>query len=289
MAGDWIKMRGNLWDDPRVAKLCDLTDSGEAAVVGALYWLWATADQHSEDGVMPGLTLRQIDRKTGLPGFAAALVAIGWLTDDPAGVCIVKFEEHNGASAKKRCQTAKRVAEFKSGNAKVTLPALPDEHESVIAALPREEKRREEKKEKENPPPPVGGEPPVAKARKVAVFVNRPDGVTEQTWGDWLALRAKKRAPVTVTVLEGAVEEAAKASMALEDFLKVWCQRGSQGLQADWLRPAERGPAAPAQTFRERDQELAAARVHEMTGGLVSAKPAKPFFIEDQHAPLQLG
>lgn len=37
MAGDWIKMRGNLWDDPRVAKLCDLTDQGEAAIVGALY------------------------------------------------------------------------------------------------------------------------------------------------------------------------------------------------------------------------------------------------------------
>lgn len=48
MAGDWIKMRSNLWDDPRVARICDLTDVGEAAVVGGLYWLWATADQHSE-------------------------------------------------------------------------------------------------------------------------------------------------------------------------------------------------------------------------------------------------
>ena len=77
MAGDWIKMRGNLWDDPRVAKLCDLTGQAEAAVVGALYWLWATADQHTEDGSMPGLTLRQIDRKTGVQGFAAGLVQIG--------------------------------------------------------------------------------------------------------------------------------------------------------------------------------------------------------------------
>jgi hypothetical protein len=72
MAGDWIKMRTNLWDDPRVAGLVDRTDSSEAAVVGALYWLWATADQHSSDGLMPGLTIRTLDRKTGVVGLGAA-------------------------------------------------------------------------------------------------------------------------------------------------------------------------------------------------------------------------
>lgn len=144
MAGDWIKMRGNLWDDPRVSRLCDLTDQGEAAIVGGLYWLWATADQHTEDGCMPGLTLRQIDRKTGVQGLGQALCDIGWLADHPEGVRILNFEEHNGASAKKRCQTAKRVANFKSGNAEVTQPALADEQDSVSSALPREEKRREE-------------------------------------------------------------------------------------------------------------------------------------------------
>jgi hypothetical protein len=144
MAGDWIKMRGNLWDDPRVSRICDLTDSTEGPVIGALYWLWATADQHSEDGAMPGLTLRQIDRKTGLAGFAAALCDVGWLNDDPQGVVIQKFEEHNGDSAKKRCQTAKRVANHRAGNAEVTQHALPEEDESVRQALAREEKRREE-------------------------------------------------------------------------------------------------------------------------------------------------
>jgi hypothetical protein len=147
MAGDWIKMRGNLWDDPRVAAICDATEQSEAAVVGALYWLWATADQHTEDGCMPGLTLRQIDRKTGVQGFAAALVQIGWLADDPQGVVIRNFEEHNGASAKKRCQTAKRVASHRSDNADVTPQALQAEPVDVTDALAREEKRRELHKE----------------------------------------------------------------------------------------------------------------------------------------------
>lgn len=67
-----------------------------------------------------------------------------------------------------------------------------------------------------------------------------PDGVSEQVWGDWLALRKAKRAPVTQTVIDGAATEAHKAGMSLDAFLRVWCQRGSQGLQAEWLKPAER-------------------------------------------------
>jgi hypothetical protein len=135
MAGDWIKMRSNLWDDPRVAKLCDILDCGEAQIVGALYWLWATADQHTESGLLPGLSLRQIDRKTGVAGFAQALCDVGWLTDDKDGVRISRFEEHNGSSAKKRAVTAKRVANFR-GNNDVTPPALPNEDDGVTGALP---------------------------------------------------------------------------------------------------------------------------------------------------------
>ncbi|MVW75372.1 DnaT-like ssDNA-binding domain-containing protein [Pseudomonas xionganensis] len=103
-------MRTNLWDDPRVSRLCDLVDQPEAMVVGALYWLWAMADEHSEDGLLPGLTLRTIDRKTGVPGMGLALVQIGWLTDAEAGVTVVNFAEHNGVSAKRRCSEAKRKA-----------------------------------------------------------------------------------------------------------------------------------------------------------------------------------
>jgi hypothetical protein len=153
MAGDWIKMRSNLWDDPRVTRLADLTDTSEAAIVGGLYWLWSTADQHSIDGMMPGLSTKGVDRKTGIAGFGQALCDIGWLQDGPEGVPIPHFDEHNGDSAKKRCQTAKRVAKSKTGNAdsvidqvknqqdanaKVTLAALPETQKSDEPALPRE-------------------------------------------------------------------------------------------------------------------------------------------------------
>lgn len=78
-----------------------------------------------------------------------------------------------------------------------------------------------------------------------ACAVSRPDGVSPQTWADWLALRKAKKAPVTETVLQEAIRESAKAGLTLSRFLEIWCSRGSQGLQADWLKPNER--AGPGQ------------------------------------------
>lgn len=143
MAGDWIKMRTNLWDDPRVMRLCDETDQPEAMIIGGLYWLWSAADEHSEDGIMSGLTIRGINRKTGITGFAEALCAIGWLADHPDGVRIINFADHNGSSAKKRCQTAKRVGSYRSANGDVTLDEDVCNATSVTPALAREDVDRD--------------------------------------------------------------------------------------------------------------------------------------------------
>lgn len=72
-----------------------------------------------------------------------------------------------------------------------------------------------------------------------------PTDVEDSTWRDWLALRKAKRAPVTETVLVQARREAGKAGLPLNRFLEIWCSRGSQGLQADWLRPNERDGPRP--------------------------------------------
>jgi hypothetical protein len=164
MAGEWIKVRTNLWDDPRIGQLCEITDQNEASVIGGLYWLWATADEHSSDGLLHGMTTRTIDRKTGVTGLGAALVTIGWLAESADGVTVSRFDEHNGASAKARAQTAKRVSTHKA-NAKVTQPALPEQDDTVTDALPREDKIREVLK---TPHTPQGGQP-VEQKRKAAV------------------------------------------------------------------------------------------------------------------------
>ena len=227
MAGDWIKMRGNLWDDPRVGRIADMTDTSEAAVIGGLYWLWASADQHTENGVMPGLSLRRIDSKTGIKGFGEALVAIGWLADHEDGVLIIKFEEHNGYSAKKRCQTAKRVAAFKAGNADETLEKDEGNAHSVTETVHERdlEKELEREKELEKEESLTGktvgaagaAKPPAAKA------VCLPDGwQLPKAWGEWALAEYTHWTPEIVR-LEG------------QKFGDHWrTKSGKDSRKADW-------------------------------------------------------
>jgi hypothetical protein len=95
----------------------------------------------------------------------------------------------------------------------------------------------------------------------------RPDDVSEQVWADWLSLRTRKRAPVTETVIAGARDEALKAQMPLEAFLRVWCLRGSQGLEASWLKPQEREAGRPpSQSYRTQELAVAQQRYEEAAG-----------------------
>lgn len=76
--------------------------------------------------------------------------------------------------------------------------------------------------------------------KEKATGVACPPDVEQQVWDDWKQLRKAKKAPVTETVVNSARKEASKAGMSFNDFLTVWCARGSQGLQADWLKPEEK-------------------------------------------------
>ena len=86
--------------------------------------------------------------------------------------------------------------------------------------------------EKPTDEPPRKDEKPKRKRTSVA----RPDGVSEQVWEDFSALRAKRRAPITETALKGIQREAEKAGITLEEALSTCCERGWQGFKAEWYR-----------------------------------------------------
>ena len=71
--------------------------------------------------------------------------------------------------------------------------------------------------------------------RESATSVACPPDVSQQVWDDWVTLRKTKKAPITKTVLDGAIVEAKKLGWTLEQFLIEWCSRGSQGLKAEWI------------------------------------------------------
>jgi len=67
-----------------------------------------------------------------------------------------------------------------------------------------------------------------------------PVEVDAKVWADWCELRHGHRAKVSDTAIAGIRDEATKAGLSLEQFLRVWCVRGSRGLQASWLKPEEK-------------------------------------------------
>lgn len=96
--------------------------------------------------------------------------------------------------------------------------------------------------------------------KKKATVVACPPDVGKQEWEDWLSLRKAKKAPVTETVIKSARKEAEKAGITLNAFLTIWCARGSQGLQADWLKTNER------QSFAQQAADIARVTVPAQTG-----------------------
>lgn len=110
MAGDWIKMRIGLADDPAVISISLATKLDVDTVVGKLHRIWCWADQNTSDGRLNGVPASWIDNKIGKRGFANAMANTDppWLLIDDSGVTIPKYERHNGKAAKSRADATER-------------------------------------------------------------------------------------------------------------------------------------------------------------------------------------
>ena len=81
---------------------------------------------------------------------------------------------------------------------------------------------------------------PSGNRQKRSAPAARPSDVTEGTWRDWCDLRKAKKATASETAISVARDEATKAGMNLEAFLRAWVASGYQGFKADWIKPAQR-------------------------------------------------
>lgn len=138
MAGDWIKMRIDLADDPAVISMAAKLGVEEFAVVGRLHKLWSWADRHSVDGHAVGVTQTWIDRHVACDGFAQAMMDAGWLSVDNSGLIFPNFDRHNGESAKKRGLSTERTRKARSVTQSATQMSRSQRDTSVY-------QRREEK------------------------------------------------------------------------------------------------------------------------------------------------
>jgi hypothetical protein len=215
MAGDWIKLQKDTPDKPEVLAIASRMNLDPDAVVGKLVRIWSWFDTHTVDGNALSVTYALLDRLAGITGFAEQMSFVGWLNQEGHVLSLPNFEYHNGETAKKRALGKNRQDKHRSNDES----NANSNASNVTNALP--EKRREEKS--------------IDIKKERATSVACPPDVSQQIWGDWVALRKSKKAPITQTVLNGAIAEAKILGWPLEKFLAEWCSRGSQGLKAEWI------------------------------------------------------
>lgn len=158
--GHWIKMFKALWDHPKVASMCEILKCVEALVIGALFRLWSLADTHSTDGRLE-LSAFALNRKIGVDGFAEAVAAVGWLEIGDGFVAVVRFEEHNGQSSKRRAQDAVRAAKYRQSAQSPACVTQP--RDGSVTQSKRKRKNKSKNNEAESAgrsPPPLADQSP---------------------------------------------------------------------------------------------------------------------------------
>lgn len=140
MAGDWIKMRADLHTHPKVVRMASALKADRLRIVGGLHSAWCLFDVHSVDGFLDGYSADTLDDLIGFPGFARAMIAVGWLDEEGESLVMPRFDAHNGQSAKRRAQDADRKRERR--NVRNVSASDADKNGT------REEKRREDLKDK---------------------------------------------------------------------------------------------------------------------------------------------
>lgn len=153
MAGDWIKMRCDIRDDPAVIHMADVLDVDDRdLIVGKLQRLWSWANRHSDDGTVKYVGSQWVDQYVELDGFADAMEAVDWLIVSDSQIEFPEYEKNNGPNAKQRMTDAERQRKSRSRHKNVTTMSHNgvtencDTHGEVECdkSVTREEKRREE-------------------------------------------------------------------------------------------------------------------------------------------------
>lgn len=159
MAGDWIKMREALFEDPAVLQMAAKLETRPEHIVGYChrFWGWASRNIYVDDvtencdgcheASVTGVTLESVEAVLHLPGFLSLLCDVGWLTYDDTGedpvIVVPKFDRHLSEGAKERVLTAERQRKSRAKKASqkpVTREDKNREEETPTGSLRKEDR-----------------------------------------------------------------------------------------------------------------------------------------------------
>lgn len=273
MAADWIKMRSDIYRDPKVSviaealmqrdsqlsryvsQMCqrDMTVTRNVmrnVTVGALVSIWGVMRQRGkrcdDDLFCDGVTVAVLDDIADLPGIGDAMCAAGWVVEDGEGIRFPNFfEGYNVDPAEKNASSnAERQRRYRERKAAEKSPPESEEPRNAgdatrcVTVTHREEKRREEI----TPPTPKG----------------EPEGFTA-FWSEWPSSERKgSRSKCLHAWAKGRVEGEALAVLAHVQSLKT---------SDDWRRDGGRYIPAPLVYLNQRRWDGAETR-SAPSGGL---------------------
>ena len=157
MAGDWLKIREDLHEDPAVLRMAAALETRPEHVVGYClrFWGWVSRNVSLENrdtcpsASVVGVPILSIESVLQLPGFLPLLREVGWLeydeTEKPIVVTIPKFERHLSETAKQRALAAEKKRRQRAEKRPDSVPEKTGQVSLKNRDQRREEKRRDNK------------------------------------------------------------------------------------------------------------------------------------------------
>jgi hypothetical protein len=117
----WIKVQHSTPNKPEILRLARVLGVSKDDAFGKVVRFWMWMDDVSVDGRVDAVVDADVDAVVSHDGFARALQSVGWLTIDDSGAFVAtpNFDRHNGESAKKRAEKARRQKKWRDGGADV--------------------------------------------------------------------------------------------------------------------------------------------------------------------------
>ena len=143
MAGDWLKIREDLHEDPAVLWMASQLNTRPEHVVGYCVRFWGWVSRNCHAGSVTNVTLASLESVTNLPGFCDMMRKVGWLAyDEPGGVptiTIPNFDRYLSQGAKQRALAAERQKRSREKRHDSVTDSSRSQRDKSVT---REEKRR---------------------------------------------------------------------------------------------------------------------------------------------------
>jgi hypothetical protein len=272
MSDDWIKMRTDLYRNPKICIIADFLMKADGKLarhieqnngqkmgvmrnvmrnvtVGALVTLWGVTRRQGkrvdDDLFIKYATLDVIDDISDLPGFGEAMECVGWAEQTGDGVIFPNFFCSHNVDPKedfkeKAAERQRRFREKQRANPadfcdkkEHEIGSEIDQNSNVMRNVTGDVTSNDRERERERERD-IKTTKEKIKKEKPSV-VKKPDDVIDSVWIDFVKIRSSMRAPITQTGLDGIAREAMKAKISLQSALEVCCERGWRGFKADWI------------------------------------------------------